>query len=101
MNERYGNLYATGTIPANSYPGQDRENRIAQVWNILVGHAEMPDDVAYMITKVIFEHRDEWAQVHAEAHNVRLESQRQSNSPVPFHPGALRYYAEKGVNVGS
>ena len=101
LTQRYGKLYTAGVSPAGSYPGQDRENTIAQVWNILVGHTEMPDDVAYNITKVIFEHREEWAQVHAEARNVRLESQRQANSPVPFHPGALRYYAEKGVNVGS
>ena len=99
MNQTHGNLYTAGVIPAGSYPGQDRDNKIAQVWNILVGHTEMPDDVAYNVTKVIFEHREEWAQVHAEARNVRLESQRQANSPVPFHPGAIRYYTEKGVNV--
>jgi hypothetical protein len=99
MNQTHGNLYAPGVIPAGSYPGQDRDNKIAQVWNILVGHTEMPDDVAYNITKVIFEHRDEWAQVHAEARNVRLENQRQANTPVPYHPGAIRYYTEKGVSV--
>ncbi len=99
MNERYGNLYTAGTIPAGSYPGQAGPCKIAQVWNTLVVHSAMPDDVAYNITKVVFEHLDEWAQVHAEARNVKLENQRQANSPVPFHPGALRYFAEKGVNV--
>jgi TRAP transporter TAXI family solute receptor len=99
MNERYGNLYTAGTIPAGSYPGQDRPNKIAQVWNTLVVHSAMPDDVAYNITKVVFDHLEEWAQVHAEARNVRLENQRQANSPVPFHPGAIRYFTEKGISV--
>lgn len=101
MNQRYGNLYTAGTIPANSYPGQTTPNRIAQVWNILVGHTQMPDDVAYNITKVIFEHIQEWIQVHPEARNVTFDVQRQANSPVPFHPGALRYYRERNVNVGT
>ena len=99
MNERYGNLYTAGTIPAGSYPGQDRPNKIAQVWNTLVVHSSMADDIAYNITKVVFDHIEEWALVHAEARNVKLENQRQANSPVPFHPGALRYFAEKGVSV--
>ena len=99
MNERYGNLYTAGTIPAGSYPGQDRPNTIAQVWNTLVVHSSMPDDVAYNITKVVFDHREEWALVHAEARNVRLENQRQANSPVPFHAGAIRYFTEKGISL--
>ena len=99
MNKKYGELYAPGAIPAKTYPGQDKDNKIATVWNLLVGHEAMPDDVAYNIVKTIFEHRDEWAQVHKEALNVKPESQKQANSPIKFHPGALKYFAEKGIKT--
>jgi TRAP transporter TAXI family solute receptor len=99
MNKKYGPLYAPGKIPASTYPGMARDNAIATVWNILVVHESMPNDVAYAITKTIFERRDEWAQVHKEALNVKPESQLQANSPVKFHPGALSYFVEKGIKV--
>src|SRR5438874_3145173 len=47
MNARYGKLYSTDVIPARTYPGQDTENRIATVWNILVANANMPSETAY------------------------------------------------------
>ena len=101
MNAKYGPLYAKGTIPAGTYPGQDKDNQIANVWNILVVNEAMPADVAYQITKVIFEHTAEWATVHAEAKALNLENQKTANSPVPFHPGALKFYGERKVNLGS
>ncbi len=101
MNAKYGKLYSVGKIPAGTYPGQDKDNAIADVWNILVVHESMPIDVAYQITKVIFEHTAEWATVHAEAKNVTLESQKAENSPVPFHPGATKYLGERGIQLGS
>jgi hypothetical protein len=61
----------------------------------------MPADVAYQITKVIFEHTAEWATVHAEAKSLNLDNQRQANSPVAFHPGAARYFTERGVKLGA
>lgn len=101
MNAKWGNLYSKGAIPAGTYPGQDKDNPNADVWNILVVHEGMPEDVAYRITKVIFENIGEWATVHAEARSVALPNQKRENSPVPFHPGAVRYFAERGVKLGS
>ncbi len=99
MNQKYGPLYSQAKIPSGTYPGQGKDNTIAAVWNILVVNSAMSDDVAYNITKTIFEKRDEWATVHAEAKNVKMENQVAANSPVKFHPGALRYYTEKGIKV--
>jgi TRAP transporter TAXI family solute receptor len=101
MNAKWGDLYSKGAIPAGTYPGQDKDNPNADVWNILVVHEGMPEDVAYRITKVIFENIGEWATVHAEARSVALPNQKRENSPVPFHPGAVRYFAERGVKLGS
>jgi TRAP transporter TAXI family solute receptor len=99
MNAKYGHLYAKGIIPKGTYPTQEKDNEISNVWNILVVNEAMPDSEAYNIVKTIFEHRDEWATVHAEARNVKPENQKESNTPVKFHPGALKYFAEKGMKV--
>ena len=96
MNKKYGPLYAAGPIPAKTYPGQETESRIAVVWNVLVTTDKMPDDVAYKIVQIIFEKRAEWAAVHKEALNLEMKNQLLSNTPIPFHPGAVKYFAEKG-----
>jgi len=99
MNKKYGPLYAETTIPAKSYPNQETDNKIAVVWNVLVTTDKMPDDVAYKITQVMFEKRAEWAQVHKEALSLEMKNQLLANTPIPFHPGAMKYFAEKGQKV--
>ena len=59
MNAKYGDLYTTGVIPPKTYPGQDKDNKIAVVQNILVANASMPDKTAYDIVKTFIEKRDE------------------------------------------
>jgi TRAP transporter TAXI family solute receptor len=99
MNAKYGPLYAKGIIPKGTYPTQDKDNQISSVWNILVVNEAMPEAEAYNVVKTIFDHRDEWATVHAEARNVKLENQKEANTPVKFHAGALKYFAEKSIKV--
>jgi len=97
MNKKYDNLYTTGVIPAKTYPGQDKDNPIAVVQNILVANAKMSDKVAYDIVKTFIEKRDELVAVHAEAESIKLENQSPKNSPIPWHPGAVKYFSEKGL----
>jgi TRAP transporter TAXI family solute receptor len=99
MNAKYGNLYAAGTIAAGAYPGQDKENRQTNVWNILIVNAKMPDQLAYDVVKTIFDKKADWVAVHRDAAELTLENQSVSKSAVPFHPGALRYYAERGLKM--
>jgi TRAP transporter TAXI family solute receptor len=99
MNAKYGPLYAKSVIPAGTYPGQTKDNQISAVWNILVGHESMPNDVAYNIVKTIFEKREEWGTVHKEALSLKADNQKAANSPIKFHPGALKYFAEKGIKI--
>jgi TRAP transporter TAXI family solute receptor len=99
MNKKYGNLYTSGVIPAKTYPGQDKDNSISVVQNILVANAKMPDKVAYDIVKTFIEKRDELVAVHGEAKAIALENQIQKNSPIPWHPGAVEYLGEKGVKM--
>ena len=99
MNQKYGPLYARETIPAQSYPGQERPNEVATVWNLIVARADMPDQMAYTIVKTILDKRDELIQVHKEAQNFDLTHQTQAASPIPYHPGAVQYFKERGTTL--
>jgi TRAP transporter TAXI family solute receptor len=99
MNAKYGNLYAASVIKAGTYPGQDKDNQNTVVWNILVVNANMPDDLAYNIIKTIFDKRDDLIAVHKEAKSFTLENQVKDYSPIPWHPGAVKYLKEKGVKM--
>jgi TRAP transporter TAXI family solute receptor len=99
MNSKYGKLYVTDVIPARTYPGQDSDNRIATVWNILVANANMPADTAYAIVKLVFDKKADLVSVHKEAENIDYKYQVSASSPIPWHPGALKYFADVGVKM--
>ncbi|MBY0266337.1 MAG: TAXI family TRAP transporter solute-binding subunit [Burkholderiales bacterium] len=99
MNKKYGNLYVEDTIPRATYSGMAADNKQATVMNILVAHANMSDQTAYNIVKTIFEKQPELVAVHKEAENIKFENQKAAATPVPFHPGALKYFKEKGVKL--
>jgi hypothetical protein len=96
MREKYGPLYVKGIIPAKTYPGQTADVPMAVVWNLLVCHEKMKGDVAYDIVKTIFDHKPELIASHKDARYLSLEPQA-GGSPIPLHPGAIRYFTEKGV----
>jgi hypothetical protein len=99
MNAKYGGIYSADLIPAHTYPGQDKDNQITSVQNILVANAAMPDKEAYEIVKTFIEHKDDLVAVHAEAKNIELAKQITANSAIPWHPGAVKYFTEKGVKM--
>jgi uncharacterized protein len=99
MNKKYGPLYVEDTIAKSVYRGMDADNHNATVWNILVAHENLSDQVAYNVVKTIFEKRDDLIAVHKEAAAIKLESQKAAASPIPFHPGAIKYLTEKGIKL--
>jgi uncharacterized protein len=99
MNKKYGNLYVEDAIPKATYSGMAADNKQATVMNILVANANMSDETAYNIVKTIFDKRTDLIAVHKEAENFKYENQKAAASPIPFHPGALKYFKEKGVNL--
>jgi uncharacterized protein len=99
MNKKWGNLYVEDTIPKETYRGMDADNKQATVMNILVAHENMDDKTAYNIVKTIFDKRQDLINVHKEAANFKLENQKAAASPIPFHPGAVKYFSEKGVKL--
>jgi TRAP transporter TAXI family solute receptor len=99
MNKKYGNLYVEDVISKSVYKGMDTDNHQATVMNILVAHESMDEKTAYNIVKTAFDRRDDLIASHKEATNFKLESQKQSATPIPYHPGAARFFAEKGVKL--
>jgi TRAP transporter TAXI family solute receptor len=99
MNKKYGNLYVEDAIPKGTYPGQTTDNKQATVMNILVANENLSEQTAYNIVKTVFERRADLIAVHKEAENFKLENQKEAASPLPWHPGALKYFKERGVNM--
>ncbi|MBM3582020.1 MAG: TAXI family TRAP transporter solute-binding subunit [Alphaproteobacteria bacterium] len=98
MNKKYGNLYAPDTIAKNVYGGMEKDNQVATVWNVLIAHKDMSDQDAYTIVKTIFDRKADMVAVHKEAESFDVKNQP-GRSPIPFHPGAKKYFAEKGVKL--
>jgi TRAP transporter TAXI family solute receptor len=94
--DKMGPPFVSAKIPANTYTGQDKDVPTAAVINYLVTSSAVSDDLAYQMTKLIFESLPELANSHVAGKEIRLE-QAAIGSPVPLHPGAIRYYREKGL----
>jgi TRAP transporter TAXI family solute receptor len=100
MNKKYGNLYVKDVIPKETYKGMDADNHQATVMNLLVANQSMDEKTAYEIVKAVFTHREELIRVHKEAENFKLENQKTAaTGGIPWHPGALKYFKEKGVKL--
>jgi hypothetical protein len=94
--DKIGPPFVPVMIPANTYNGQDKDVPTAAVINYLVTSSAVSDDLAYQMTKLIFESLSELANSHAAGKEIRLETAA-AGSPVPLHPGAIRYYREKEI----
>lgn len=96
MNKKYGPLYVKAQIAPSAYQGMDKPSENIDVWNILVTSDKMSDKMAYDIVKTLMEKKPELVAVHKEAQNIDLKYQK-VGSPLPYHPGAKKYFEEQGV----
>jgi len=94
--DKIGPPFVPVVIPANTYTGQDKDVPTAAVVNYLVTSSAVSDDLAYQMTKLIFESLPELANSHVAGKEIKVENAAMG-SPVPLHPGAIRYYKEKGL----
>jgi uncharacterized protein len=99
MRATYGPMYVKNKILANAYPGDDRDTTNVDVWNLLVVPEGADEKMVYEITRTLFEKKEELVKVHKDAAFLDLANQMSGASPIPFHPGALRYFREKGLKV--
>jgi TRAP transporter TAXI family solute receptor len=92
LSAKYGQVYTTAAIPAATYKTAADVDTIV-VPTLLVVSATMPDQIAYQLTKLLFEHQAELAKVHPEGGKFDRDNGPKTD-PVPLHPGALRYYRD-------
>ncbi len=90
--------FAQTTLPGGSYTGVDEDMTVLGIPNVLVVSSEMSDDLAYEITKAIFENVAELQAVHPAANETTVDF-TMTATPVPLHPGAIRYYEEAGTTI--
>lgn len=88
--------YQPGLIPAGTYEGQTADVPTVAVTNLLVTHEKVSDEVAYQMTKLMFDNLGRLATAHSAAKEIKLETATR-NLPIPLHPGAERFYREAGV----
>lgn len=93
---KLGAPYIAATVPAGTYNGQDSDVSTVAVVNFLVTHSDVSDETAYQMTKQLFENLPALVAAHKAAENIRIEDAL-TGMPVPLHPGAERFYKEKGL----
>ena len=89
-------FYTEVTIPANSYKGQTTDVTAAAVMAMLVVPQDLDDDLVYNMTKQMFEQRQVIIDTHDRGNDIKIETAL-DGMPIDVHPGAQRYYDEKGV----
>lgn len=91
-------VFAPYTLRAGMYDKVDAPVPTISIPNVLVVNADMPEELAYAITKVLFEKTAELIAIHPAANDTTVDFSLTS-TPVPLHPGAIRYYEEIGATV--
>lgn len=90
--------FARTTLPGGTYTGVDQDIAVLGIPNVLAVSSEMPDDLAYAITRAMFDNIDEMRAVHPAANQTTVDFTLAA-TPVPLHPGAIRYFEEIGATV--
>jgi len=95
LTQKYPFLAAV-KIPANTYKGQSAEVSTVAVTAVLICGSQLKDDMVYNLTKTLFENQAELAAAHAKGKELNIQYAVKGVS-IPFHPGAVKYYKEKGL----
>jgi uncharacterized protein len=94
LKERYGDFYAAAEIEAGGYEGVEAAVKVVAVPNYLVVNRSMDPELAYRLTKLLFDHKDALVEVHPAARRLELKTAPEV-APLELHPGAKRYYDEQ------
>ena len=95
ISQKYPFL-SVATIPANTYKGQTEPVKTVAVQATLIVGNDVKEDVVYNITKALFDNQADLAKAHAKGKELSLEKATKGMS-IPIHPGAAKYYKEKGI----
>ena len=87
----------SGTAAGNS---KTVDTETVAVGAVIIARDDVPEDEIYTLVKTIFENKDEISQMHAKGEELDVDVAASITS-VPYHPGAAKYFAEKGIEVAS
>jgi TRAP transporter TAXI family solute receptor len=90
--------FTASRIAKGTYKQQAAEQKTIGLYNFAIAHKDMSDDLAYAITKAVLENSARLAKIHPAGKDT-IAANASRNSFLPFHPGAVRYYKEKGVKI--
>jgi uncharacterized protein len=85
-------------IPKGTYKQQAADQKTVGVFNFAIAHKDVPDDLVYAVTKTVLENNPELVKGHAAGKETLLQNWNR-NTFLPFHPGAVRYFKEKGIDI--
>ena len=88
--------YARATIPGGMYAGNPQPTPTYGVLATMVTSAKVPDETVYQLVKAVFESFDEFKKLHPAFANLSAEAMVKDGLSAPLHPGAVKYYKEKG-----
>ena len=89
---------AVTVIPAGTYRTQTADMNTIGLFNFAVVHKDMPDSLVYELTKAIMDNNEAMVQGHAAARET-LPENATKNDFLTFHPGAIKYFQEKGIQL--
>ena len=91
-------FYVKVIIPKGTYNGMDEDVQTIAVKSTLAVHKDVPDEVVYEMTKILYENIDELAKAHQVAKQIDMHHAFEGLM-IPLHPGAIKYYEEQGISV--
>jgi len=86
------------TVPKDTYNGMTSDVQTLAVLAMLAVRADVPEDVVYEVLDIMFTYIDELRAAHARARDIEL-GKALNGMPIPLHPGAVKYYREKGLTI--
>jgi TRAP transporter TAXI family solute receptor len=85
-------------VPAGTYPSLTTDYHTFGIYGFVVVNEDLPDNLVYKIVKAVFEHHQELVDAHPAAKET-VPANVDRDAFLPFHPGAVRYYREIGVDI--
>ena len=90
--------FSPSKIAAGTYRSLDKDYVTIGMYNFGIGRADLPDDLVYQLVKAVFENQPRLVKASSAASDT-IPQNVVKNTFLPFHPGAVRYYREIGINI--
>jgi TRAP transporter TAXI family solute receptor len=93
----YG-FFSRAIVPKGSYVGMDSDVKVLKIPSIIIAHANAPEDLVYKFVKAYWDHFDEVVVMASFLKDVDKENPF-AGVTLPLHPGAYKYFSEKGYKI--